>query len=98
MMIKHSVLFTLNFPQGSPEEKEFLKAAAALAAIPGVENFESLRQISPKNNFEYGLSMQFADRELYDGYSNHPAHLEFIQRYWITGVKEFLEIDCQALD
>jgi Stress responsive A/B Barrel Domain len=92
-MIKHTVVFSLKYSRDSPQEKGFLKAAALLAAIPGVKNFESLKQVSPKNNYDFGLAMEFASQELYDRYSSHPAHVQFIQQYWIDAVKEFLEID-----
>jgi hypothetical protein len=47
-MIRHSVIFKLKYPKNSPEELDFLNAAKKLANIPGVENFECLRQTSKK--------------------------------------------------
>jgi hypothetical protein len=47
--IRHAVAFALAHEQGSPAEADFLAAAARLAAIPGVEEFEILRETSPKN-------------------------------------------------
>ena len=96
-MIRHTVVFSLKHPPGSREEKEFLKAAALLANIPGVGNFESLRQVSRSNNYDFGLSMEFGSQELYDAYSGNQAHALFIQQYWTPFVKEFLEIDYQPL-
>jgi hypothetical protein len=61
-MIRHTVAFRLRHPSGSPEERSFLDAATALAAIPGVERFEQLDQVSPKNSFGFGFSMEFAIR------------------------------------
>ncbi|WP_152266737.1 Dabb family protein [Agriterribacter humi] len=92
-MIRHTVAFTLKYPKGSPEEKEFLDAALHLVKIPGVQHFERLRQTSKKNRFDFGLSMEFSDREAYETYNNHPTHTAFIQQYWITGVEDFLETD-----
>ena len=57
--IRHTVVFRLRRPEGSPEEAAFLEAAGALAEIPGVEAFEALREVSPKNDFRFGLSMEF---------------------------------------
>lgn len=54
-MIRHTVAFRLKHAPGSAEEKDFLAAGAKLAAIPGVENFESLRQTSQKNSFHLGF-------------------------------------------
>lgn len=97
-MIRHSVIFKLKHAKGSAEAAVFLKAAAQLVQIPGVKNFESLEQVSKKNKFEYGLSMEFATQEEYDVYNNHPAHTAFIQQYWIPAVEDFLEIDYVPLE
>lgn len=92
-MIRHSVIFKLKYAKGSAEEKAFLHATEKLAEIPGVKAFEQLQQVSKKNKFEYGLSMEFTNQEEYDVYNNHPAHTAFIQEFWIPGVEDFLEID-----
>lgn len=97
-MITHSVIFKLKHAKGSPEASAFLQAAAALDQIPGVKNFVSLQQVSPKNKFEYGLSMEFANQQEYDVYNNHPDHTAFIQQYWIPSVEDFLEIDYVPLE
>jgi hypothetical protein len=96
-MIRHTVVFKLKYAGHSPEEKAFLTAAKNLSNIPGVQNFECLKQVSKKNNFDFGLSMEFASKKLYDEYSNHPDHAEFIQKYWKKYVDEFLEIDYEPL-
>jgi hypothetical protein len=93
-MIRHTVVFRLKHPDGSEAERDFLSAAQQqLAPIPGVESFERLRQVSRKNQFRFGFSMEFADQRAYDAYSNHPAHNRFVQERWIPEVDEFLEID-----
>ena len=74
-MIRHTVVFRLKHPAGSPAEADFLSAAEVLATIPGVERFEKLRQVSGKNDFDFGFSMEFADRATYDSYDSHPDHL-----------------------
>jgi len=96
-MIRHTVVFKLKYPGNSPEEKDFLNAAKKLANIPGVQNFESLKQISKKNKFDFGLSMEFASQKLYDDYSNHPDHVQFVQKFWLKYVEDFLEIDYELL-
>ena len=60
--IQHTVIFKLKYAKGSDEEQDFFNAAKKLANIPGVEKFECLKQISRKNKFEYGLSMEFANQ------------------------------------
>ena len=95
-MIVHSVFFKLKHPAGSAEEKAFLAEAAKLSSIPGVENFQVLKETSPKNNFDFGLSMEFKDQTAYDGYNNHPEHVAFVQNIWIPEVEDFQEIDYVA--
>jgi len=95
--IRHTVSFTLVHPAGSPEEADFLAAAARLAeVVPGVEAFEVLREVSPKNDFEHGLSMEFADRAAYDAYNEHPEHVSFVSERWTAEVTAFQEIDYEA--
>lgn len=96
-MIRHTVVFKLNHPKDSPEEKEFLNAIMKLSSIPGVHKFECLRQIGKKNNFDYGLSMEFDSKKDYDDYSQHPDHNSFVKTYWIKEVRDFLEIDYEPL-
>ncbi|MCK0135767.1 Dabb family protein [Arenibacter sp. S6351L] len=96
-MIQHTVVLKLKYPKGSPEEKEFLIAAAKLALIPGVHNFQSLRQISKKNDFEYGLSMEFDNMGDYNAYNVHPDHTRFVTTYWAKYVEKFLELDYEPI-
>ncbi|MGM9506868.1 Dabb family protein [Larkinella sp. GY13] len=94
-MIRHTVVFKLKHPAGSQEEQNFLNEARKLVAIPGVQQFECLKQISPKNPYDFGLSMEFAGQEQYDAYNNHPNHVHFVEQFWLNNVAEFLEIDYQ---
>jgi hypothetical protein len=94
--IRHTVAFTLAHPPGSDGERDFLEAAERLAAIPGVEAFEVLAEVSPKNDFRFGISMEFANRAAYDGYNAHPDHVRFVQDRWLSEVSDFLEIDFTA--
>lgn len=91
--IRHTVAFTLVHPPGSSEEEAFLDAAARLGSIPGVEAFELLAEVSPKNDYRFGISMEFADKGAYERYNDHPDHVEFVQRRWVNEVSDFLEID-----
>jgi heme-degrading monooxygenase HmoA len=94
--IRHTVVFTLSHEEGSPAEADFLQTAARLSAIPGVEEFEILRETSPKNDYRFGISMEFADRAAYEAYDGHPDHVAFVQGRWLPEVSEFLEIDYEA--
>jgi len=92
-MIRHTVVFRLQHAPGSPAERDFLAAAQALVSIPGVEKFELLRQVGKKCAYTFGLSMEFADAEVYAHYNDHPAHVRFVQERWLAEVADFLEID-----
>jgi hypothetical protein len=94
--IRHTVAFTLVHPAGSPAEGDFLAAAEQLATIPGVEVFELLAEVSPKNGYRFGISMEFADRPAYEGYNEHPEHVRFVQERWLAEVTDFLELDYAA--
>jgi Stress responsive A/B Barrel Domain len=91
--IRHTVVFTLSHPEGSPAEADFLAAAGALAAIPGVEAFQILRETSPKNAYRYGISMEFAGPAAYAAYNEHPDHVRFVNERWLAEVTDFLEVD-----
>ena len=92
-MIRHTVIFKLKHSAGSQSELDFLRAARKLADIPAVKNFECLRQISKKNNYDFGLSMEFTSVEDYEAYNAHPDHVLFVQNRWIPEVTDFMEID-----
>jgi hypothetical protein len=94
--IRHTVAFTLAHPPGSEAERDFLATAEGLAAIPGVEGFELLAEVSPKNGFRYGISMEFADRSAYESYNDHPSHVSFVEDRWLPEVTDFLELDYTA--
>jgi hypothetical protein len=93
LAIRHTVLFCLKWPPGSAAEAGFFKATEVLASLPQVQHFERLRQVSHKNNFKFGLSMQFADEAAYASYNQHPTHLAFVRDHWIPNVEEFMEVD-----
>jgi hypothetical protein len=96
-MVRHTVVFRLKNKKGISEAPEFFKAIKNLANIPGVRNFEFLKQIGKKNNFDFGLSMEFENVENYNKYSNHPDHNQFVQNYWLKEVDDFLELDFEPL-
>ncbi|TIL26602.1 MAG: Dabb family protein [Mesorhizobium sp.] len=96
-MIRHTVVFRLKHRENSAEEVKFLTDAKVLAAISGVEKFEQLRQVSPKNDYRFGFSMEFADEAAYSRYNDHPGHVAFVRDRWIPEVEAFLEIDYEPL-
>lgn len=96
-MIRHTVVFALKHAAGSAEETAFLEAALVLEAIPGVQKFERLRQVSPKADYAFGFSMEFADQVAYEAYNAHPDHVAFVRDRWVPEVARFQEIDYVAL-
>ena len=96
-MIRHTVVFTLKHPEGSLSEQSFLRDAKMLATIPGVEKFEQLRQVSSKNDYRFGFSMEFADQAAYRVYNEHPIHVAFVRDRWVPEVSRFLEIDYEPI-
>ena len=82
---------------GNSSFADFLAAQAALGDIPGVEAYELLREVSPKNDFRFGCSMEFAGPDAYRTYNDHPEHVAFVRDRWQAEVKDFLEIDYETL-
>lgn len=92
--INHMVTFTLYAGKDTPEAEAFLKESTdALANIPGVEQFQVLRQVSEKNEFDYSFSMVFADQAAYVSYNVHPVHRKYVEERWEKEVSRFQEID-----
>lgn len=96
--IKHMVIFCLKSEKNSPETQKFLEdARSILTSIPVTENFKVMNQISLKNDYDFGFSMEFKNKEAYDTYNSHPSHLAFVQNRWVNEVTTFLEIDFQNI-
>lgn len=93
----HTVFFTLNQPEDDKQRESFFSEANKLAAIPGVKNFKCVKQFSQKNNYDYGLTMDFDDDNAYQGYLDHPEHVEFVEKVWKRYVRYFMEIDYRDL-
>lgn len=96
--IRHTVAFTLPFPEDSDEEAEFLRAARQLTSLPGVEHFAVLRSLTSENRHPWSLSMDFADQAAYDGYNGHPTHRSFVETVWLPTVTSFAESDHLVVD
>jgi hypothetical protein len=94
--VRHSVAFTLRHQEGSADEASFLDAVRGLGEIPGVEALEVVAEVSPKNGYRHGVSMEFADGAAYAAYNAHPTHVAFVRDRWVPEVSDFLEIDFAA--
>lgn len=92
--IQHMVIFNLPYPEGSAKATTFLKdGTRILSGIPVVRNFQAFKQVSPKNDYQYGFSMVFSSQADYSTYNEHPDHVAFVQDRWMKEVSDFLEID-----
>jgi hypothetical protein len=92
--IRHMVIFCLKHEKGSDEEKSFFSEAdQKLGCIPGVQEFRIFRQISTKNDYDYGFTMKFSNHQSYDSYNKHPNHVAFVENHWKKEVTRFMEID-----
>ncbi|RTE07106.1 Dabb family protein [Paenibacillus whitsoniae] len=95
--IRHMVIFNLKHPKGSLEAEKFLEDGKnILSSISVVQKFEVFRQVSKKNDFDYGFSMEFSSQADYDAYNENPLHVMFVEQRWQVEVERFLEIDFQA--
>lgn len=96
--IQHGVIFSLLHPEESREAATFLEdGKRILSGIPVVKNFQAFRQVSPKNDYQYGFTMVFESGEDYTTYNEHPDHVAFVEERWKKEVKDFLEIDFRRI-
>jgi len=92
--IRHQVIFCLKAGTSGGSAEAFLRdGRTLLSAIPGVTNFSAYRQVSTKNDYDFGFSMDFADQATYEAYNAHPSHVAFVRDRWVPEVSRFLEID-----
>lgn len=91
--IHHTVFFRLNHESGSKAEKNFFAELDKLREIPGVLNFQHVQEVSPKNEFTFGLMMEFESQDAYNNYDEHPMHTKFVKEIWVPEVAQFQEID-----
>lgn len=94
--IRHMVIFNLKHQANSAEECDFLeKCEKILTSISFVNNFQVCKQVSGKNHFKFGFSMEFLSRDDFNQYLNHPEHISLVKKMWNIEVLDFLEIDFQ---
>lgn len=92
--IQHGVIFSLKHEKGSTTADKFLEDGRdILSGIPVVKDFQVFRQVSPKNDYDYGFTMVFDSKEDYQSYNDHPGHVAFVEDRWMKEVEKFLEID-----
>ncbi len=98
LKIRHMVIFCLKHYKGSPEEERFLQdSESILSSIPGVKNLEVMRQAHIKNDYDFGIAMEFDNKTAYDSYVTHPTHVDYVQERWSKEVTRSLDIDFEAV-
>lgn len=93
-MIQHTVTFRFS---DDTDVDSFWARVAALADIPEVQRFETLRQVGRKNDFTHALSMWFESQQHYDAYNADPVHVAFVNEAWSPNVADFIELDYVAV-
>ncbi|MBL7817902.1 MAG: Dabb family protein [Saprospiraceae bacterium] len=91
--IRHAGIFKFKTNVTDQEKQAFFTALKNLEQLEGVQKMEISKQISTKNAFEYGFSMEFANDDVYEAYNIHPQHDAFVKNYWLKYVEDFMEID-----
>ena len=89
----HTVFFEFKEEITPREVHSFKEESLHLADIPDVQHLRWLEETSSKNDYRYGLRMQFSDRPAYQRYLEHPTHVRFVETAWNPQVKAFIEID-----
>ena len=96
--IKHLVIFCLKSGKDSLETSKFLAdGKSILSSIHVAEKFKVMEQISLKNEYDFGFSMEFKSKEAYEKYNSYPSHVDFVKTRWENEVTTFLEIDFEDI-
>jgi len=79
--LRHLVL--LKFKEGVDREAAAREISVELAKLPSqipflAYNFGADLGLDPERNHDYALVADFPDREAYDTYAKHPAHIHAI--------------------
>lgn len=95
--IKHMVIFNLKDNKQANADYFLDNSRKILSNIPGVKDFEVSKQVSVKNNFQYGFSMFFENQDMYKAYNEHTDHTDYVKSIWLKDVEEFMEIDFKLI-
>ena len=70
--ITRTVLFSLKYPIGSPEANKVLQYAQEnLTQIPGVADFQILKQVEQSSGYQYRMTVLLPDSASYALYKRH---------------------------
>ncbi|MEI7026641.1 Dabb family protein [Paenibacillus sp. y28] len=91
--VTHTVFFDLLVQPESEEAERFLASSRLiLMSIPGVAQFQVLRQISPRNDLPFGFIMKFLNHAAYAAFQSHPEYRHYLREVWQRQVAMFQEI------
>ena len=85
--INRLILFKLDLPKGSPEEKAFLERTETLATIPALQALVWLNIPAGHKEFTHGLRLVFADQPSIKRYTQDPVHKKYIKEVWVPQAK-----------
>jgi len=67
-----TVFFNLKYPVGSPEANKVLRYAQEnLTQIPGVADFQILKQVDAESGYQYRMTVLFPDKASYEFFKGH---------------------------
>lgn len=70
--VVRTVFFNLKYPVGSLEANKVLRYAQEnLVQIPGVTDFQILKQVDEKTGSQYRMTLLFADKASFEFYKRH---------------------------
>lgn len=96
--IKLLVMFCLKHDKGSIEEKKFLQdSESILGSIPGVKNFEVLRQISSGIDYDFGIAVEFDNKVAYEKFNTYPTHVKYGEQRWTKEVVRFMKMEFKGI-
>ncbi len=96
--IKLLVMFCLKHDKGSIEEKKFLQdSESILGSIPGVKNFEVLRQISSDIDYDFGIAVEFDNKVAYEKFNTYSTHVKYGEQRWTKEVVRFMKMEFKGI-
>ena len=78
-MIRHICMFTLKDEDKAQKIADFLARAEELKAIPGIQRFETVRNVAgtPATNYDVALIFDFDTVDDLNAYQKSPVHVDF---------------------
>ena len=97
--IRHGCLLNVNYEEGSLKFKELFDEARKMSdAIPMVKEYHQYKQTDDACPYGYGFIQEFNSVEDYQKFFEHPKHIEYGEKYWAAGAKDFMDINFIEFD